>query len=359
VKVLVVRTDRLGDLVLSLPVFEYIKTRRPAWEVHALVAPGSVPLVENNPHITAVWTWNDAGTPAEHADLERRLAAEGFTAVVLLQYRHALAALMHRAQIPRRLGPLSKMSSWFLLNRGSWQARSRGRRHELTQNLRLARRLIEGWPADWKRDARDHPEPQLYLTDGQREIGRRFLAVEAAGAGTVAFVHPGSGGSALDWEPARFAGVANALGRQPGWRVFVTGSAADTATVAAMKPHLSANVEILLDRYPLRDFLGIVAAGDLFVGPSTGPLHIAAALGTAAVGLYPPVVTMSPDRWGPRGPWSRAVTPDVKCPSRRTCFMERCIEYNCMDRIREQDVLARCLAVVNIRRKALDDHHPA
>jgi len=352
-KVLVARTDRLGDLVLSLPVFEDIKNRRPSWQVHALVAPGSVPLVENDPHIDAVWTWTGSETEAESAALTKRLRQEGFDAVVILQYRKELALLCRNAGIPRRYGPLSKSSSWFLLNRGSWQSRSRGRRHEMEHNLLLSRRLTDGWT--FRAPTGDYPEPRLYLTDGQRDLGRKFRREEAPGAATVVYVHPGSGGSALDWEPERFAAVANTLARQEGWKVFVTGSAADKATVAAVAEHLEPGVGVLLDRFPLREFMGILAAGDLFIGPSTGPLHMAAALGLATVGLFPPVVTMAPDRWGPRGNLSRALVPEVGCPARRICLQEKCILYNCMSRIIDGEVVDASLEVVRVRQSVVPE----
>lgn len=56
-KLLVTRTDRLGDLVLSLPVIPFLKSQRPDLELHMLVAPGTVPLVECHPEVTRVWTW--------------------------------------------------------------------------------------------------------------------------------------------------------------------------------------------------------------------------------------------------------------------------------------------------------------
>ena len=350
-KVLVARTDRLGDLVLSLPVFEDIKARRPDWQVHALVAPQSVPLVENDPHIDAVWTWTGSETEDELEDLTAKLRRERFDAGVILQYRTAVARLMKRAGIPKRYGPLSKRSSWFLLNRGSWQSRSRGRKHEMEHNLLLARRLTGGvLPWFGKRD-HEFPEPRLHLTSGQQEIGRAFRRDEAPGTETLVFVHPGSGGSALDWEPSRFAGVANALARQPGWRVFITGSAADSGTVAAVAGHLDQGIGLLLDRFSLREFMGILSAGDLFIGPSTGPLHMAAAVGSATVGLFPPVVTMSPERWGPRGSLSRALVPQVDCPARRICLEEKCILYNCMTRIFDEEVVEAALEVVQRKRK--------
>ncbi len=349
-KVLVTRTDRLGDLVLSLPVFEDIKRRQPDWTVHAMVAPGSVPLVENDPHIDAVWTWTGIETDTELDELEGRLRREKFDAVVILQYRMDLARLMKRAGIPKRYGPLSKGSSWFLLNRGSWQSRSRGRRHEMEHNLFLGRRLTTGWWATLRQQDSQFPEPRLHLTQGQKDIGRKFRRDQAPGCQTLAFVHPGSGGSALDWEPSRFAGVANTLASRPGWRVFITGSSGDKDTVDSVARDLDPGVEVLLDRFSLREFMGVLSSGDLFVGPSTGPLHMAAALGCATVGLFPPVVTMSPERWGPRGPLSRALVPQVGCPARRICLEEKCLLYNCMTRIFDDEVIEASLEVVHRNR---------
>ena len=330
-KVLVTRTDRLGDLVLSLPVFGWLNRARPDWELHAMVAPGAVPLVQHHPGIARVWTWTDRD---DHAGLAEELNAVGFDAAVLLQYRRQLARLLRRAGIPRRYGPRSKLTSWFLLNRGVRQQRSRSRRHELDYNLELVQRLAP--EADTLADG----HPGLYLSEEQRRRGERFRAEQAPDARRVVFVHPGSGGSALDWEPQRFAEVANGLARKDGWRVFVTGSEADRAVLDGVRPLLTPEVAVLAGRYDLPEFMGVLSGGDLMVGPSTGPLHIAAALGLAAVGLYPPVATMSPRRWGPRGPWVRTLEPPVACPARRVCTENRCPHYNCMTGIGTEEVLA-------------------
>ena len=342
-KILVARTDRLGDLVLSLPVFAAGRAARPDWEFQALVNPVCAPLVESDPNVAAVWTWNEDMGAAAEADLVARLRAERFDAAVLLHFRAPLARLLRKAGIRRRYGPWSKPASWLLLNRGVWQHRSRGGRHEMDLNLDLLERLLgEGRLAA--------APPRLHLADAQLEIGREFRRREAPGARVVAFVHPGSGGSALDWEPARFAAVAGALADQPGWRVFVTGQGGDRPAVQAMQAAaLDPRVGVLLDRYALREFLGVLSAGDVFIGPSTGPLHLAGALGLAVVGLYPPVPAMSPRRWGPRGPWSRVLVPAVDCPGRHACRLERCPLHNCLDGVTVSAVLAAVRAVMGER----------
>jgi heptosyltransferase-3 len=328
VKILIARTDKLGDVVLSLPVFAYLKSVRPEWRVHALVAPGCVPLVENDPHLDAIWTWSDA----EIEKLERQLAAERFDAAVLLYYHRPLAALLRRLRIPQRFGPLSKWSSWFLLNRGVWQRRSRSDRHESEHNVDLVRRLV-GIP--FQADP-----PRLHLSSGQWEIARRFRQDEAPEGQQICFLHPGMGGSALNWAPQRFAVVANALAGRTGRRVLLTGGEEDAGLIEEIRAQLAPQVEVIAGRYPLREFLGVLAAGDLMIAPSTGPLHMAAALGLAVVGLYPPLPTQRPARWGPRGRDAVALSPDVTCPARLTCFGDRCRHWNCMDGMTTEAVLA-------------------
>jgi ADP-heptose:LPS heptosyltransferase len=341
VKVLVTRTDRLGDLVLSLPVFALLKQACPAWEIHALVAPGSVPLVENDPHLSRVWTWNGDEPEALRRALQTELAACGFDAAVMLQYRRELAVLLRAAGIRRRYGPWSRWSSWLNLNRGRRQNRSGGGRHEMDFNLDLGRCLLADEGVTPPRAVQ--PLPQLHLCRAQKELAACFRREQAPAASRIAFVHPGSGGSALDWEPARFDEVANVLAADRSCRVFVTGAGSDAPAVGAVSDLLVPAVTVLLDRYPLREFLAVLSTGNLFVGPSTGPLHMASALAVPTLGLFPPVRTMYPDRWGARGEGGvrgRSLLPDVSCPARRDCRGNRCPHYNCLNGIRVETVLA-------------------
>ena len=114
-------------------------------------------------------------------------------------------------------------------------------------------------------------------------------------------------------------------------------------------------VEVIAGRFPLRDFLGVLTAGDLLIGPSTGPLHIAAALGLAVVGLYPPIPTQSIARWGPLGRCSHGLAPDVPCPAHRICFGERCRHWNCMVDVAEREVVAAATAALRDRRRQRSD----
>lgn len=342
-KILVTRTDKLGDLILALPAVAYLRRLQPTWQIHIMVRPYTVPLVENDPNVDVVWTYQEE----DLLETMPRLAAEEFAAAIMLHYERSLAAAIFKLGIARRIGAWSKWSSWFLLNRGVWLRKSRGKRHERDQNVKLVQKLAG--------KGGEVSDPQLHLTAGQRELGRQFLERQGVTDERVIFVHPGSGGSALNWSADRYAAVANELAAPRLHRVFVTGSSQDKQIVAAVAPLLAPAVQVVASRFNLREFLGLLAAGDLLIGPSTGPLHIAAALGLAVVGLYPPISSQSIVRWGPLGSWSRALAPGMNCPARMLCFGERCRHWNCMSGIAPEAVVATAAKVLDARIQAREN----
>jgi ADP-heptose:LPS heptosyltransferase len=333
VKVLITRTDKLGDVVLSLPAIAWLKAHRTDWEIHALVASRAVPLVEHDPALARVWTWPDDAP---------RLAAARFDAAVLLVYDRAVAAHLRRIGVRRRVGPLSRWTSWLLLSCGVWQRRSRGGRHERDYNVGLVAALAR------EEAGGEFAAPRLALSGAQRKAGRRFRATAAPGAAVVAFVHAGSGGSALGWPPERFGAVAARLAARDGWRLFLTGGESDGEAVAAAAAAAGPAVTSLAGRYDLRELLGVLSGGDLMVAPSTGPLHLAAALGLAAVGVMSPVPVQSAERWGPLGPRARSVAPDVLCPARLACLGPRCRLWNCLETVGVDTVVAAAIDAVAV-----------
>ncbi len=345
-KVLLTRTDRLGDLVLALPAADLLQAAKPDWRLQMLVAPGLEVVAAAHPALEKVHAWSDGMKPERRRRLIGELQAENFDAVLMLQYRRELALLLRRARIGRIFGPYSKPTSWCLLHRGLRQGRSGSGRHEMDLNLELAGAMA-GLSRERRRQALSNfRRPEIKPEPRQQTWAADWRAREAPGARHVVFVHPGSGGSALDWGPERFAEVAGKLARLPATRVFVTGAAADARMVRGVKAHLDARVGVLLERFTLAQFMAILGCGDVLVAPSTGPLHLAAAVGTPTVGLFPPAPVMSPARWGQRGPQAARLVPDVPCPVKRRCTREKCRFYNCLEGISVAEVVDRAKRIL-------------
>lgn len=114
--------------------------------------------------------------------------------------------------------------------------------------------------------------------------------------------------------------------------MFVTGTAAEGEELAAWLAHHAAFLAAdLTGQLSLPQLLAFVAATDGLVAGSTGPLHLAAALGRHALGLYPPIRPMHPGRWAPLGPRAEFIVFDKpRCEDCRTqpaaCACIRAIE---------------------------------
>ena len=90
----------------------------------------------------------------------------------------------------------------------------------------------------------------------------------------------------------------------------------------------------------LEDLIGLIATADALVAPSTGPLHLAAALGVPLAGIYSPVRVHHPTRWGPLGPGRIIIfMPKAECPGVYDCLEERCPHFPCMNTVRPAEVL--------------------
>ncbi len=143
-------------------------------------------------------------------------------------------------------------------------------------------------------------------------------------------LHPKSKGSAREWPPAHFLALARGLDPAQ-YRLFVTGTAAEGEQTRLQQPELFAlpHVVDLTGKVSLAELVAFIGHADGLVACSTGPLHVAAAMGKLAVGIYPPIRPMHPGRWGPVGPRASYLVLNKDCQDCRQtgdCACIRAIE---------------------------------
>jgi heptosyltransferase-3 len=342
-RVLLGLTGGLAEVVLALPALAAFRRARPQWELHCLVTAGLEPLLEFDDAVDAYLTRRGG----EDDRLRDVLARERYDASLLLHHDETVARLFAGAGIPRRYGRWWSLSSCRVLNRGRLMRR-RPDAHACDRYLRTATLLggcRAGSPAA--------PAPMAHPGEAAVETGLAFRDDEAPGARAVAFVHPGAGGGLTVWPARHYATVANSLAARPGWRVFITGSHADRPIIDALAPHLDPAVGVVAERFPLREFMGVLAAGDVIVAPDGGALHLAAALGLAAVGIHAPSPADAPSVRRARGRWCDALTPPVDCPARDGCLERHCLLHDCLMGILPGDVAVRAAALAERRRADL------
>jgi lipopolysaccharide heptosyltransferase II len=162
-------------------------------------------------------------------------------------------------------------------------------------------------------------------------------------------VHASGGRESKQWHMDRFADVARRLAAERGATIVLTGGEADGPLVADLAARLAeVNPINLAGRTNVVDLAALLEALDLFVSSDTGPMHLAAAVGTPVVALFGP---SDPRRYGPRGSTSRVLRIDLPCSPCGQVRLppERCRGHvpDCMDGIRAAEVAAAAIELLD------------
>lgn len=154
-------------------------------------------------------------------------------------------------------------------------------------------------------------------------------------------IHPGMAGSALNWPQTSYNQLIEKLVDQT--VVVITGTDADSPYLTEIKPkwEFHPRVRFVQGKLSIEELLALIHSANALLAPSTGVLHLAASLGKAAFGIYSPISTHHPRRWGPRGKHTEIFLPHVECPALTRCEGNQCPHYPCMEKISTDEVFLR------------------
>ena len=323
-RVLLVRTDRLGDVLLSTPVARALKKADAANHVTMMVSPYTKPILDSSPHVDDVITYEEEQSDRE---LLRKVAGGNFDVAVILHPTLRLAWILARAGIPERYGTASRLYS-FLFNRRIRLRRSVAGLHESECNLAMVEPLC----------GKSHDLlPEVFITDAERAETEDLLRRLVLNSKDFVAIHPGSGGSARDWPLHMFASLADAVMNRLGKKVLVTGGTDEVELVSRMTALMNGSPATLAGELDVRQLASVLQDAAVLVTNSTGPMHLATALGTPVVAVFCPMEGCNPARWGPIGEGNIVLRPDV--PNCRDCVGEGCTHYDCMERVSVEMVL--------------------
>jgi ADP-heptose:LPS heptosyltransferase len=350
-RVLIVRADRIGDLVISTPVFQAVKVAQPDTEVVALVQESCLPIVKHNPYVSETIAYAPRSVHKGLAGwfrLVREIRRYKFDTAVVLQSQFGICAAIWVARVRRRIGPYSKWYSYLFFNRGVFQRRSRVEMHEADYNLMLLRRM----------GLRIHSRqfsPHIVVDGEAKERMRTWLRDEGFTADErFVIVHPGMGGSALNWPEGYYVDLVALLAAR-GTHVVITGSVAEKDLVGRVLEESLGRLSKegagkvrgfrgAASHTGLDDLIALQSLSSLVVAPSTGPLHIATALGKSTVSFYPPIKVQSALRWGPYHKEEErhsVLVPDALCGQDFKCAGKRCTFYFCMERLGVEEAVSQ------------------
>ncbi|HOT95957.1 MAG TPA: glycosyltransferase family 9 protein [bacterium] len=332
-RILVLRTDRIGDVVLSTPVLTALRGRYPGAHIAMLLRPYTADLVRGHPHVDEVLTEERTGL---HAGLSgflrllREVRRRRFDTALVLHPSLRLALLCFMAGVAHRVGTGYRAYA-LLFNHRVYQHRKGSGRHELDLNLDLARAVGAGLqPVRFYLAIPDSARKRLLELLQQRGLNPEAPFI---------VLHPGSGGSARDWPLSGFASLADRIQEELGLPVVLTGSPAEIPLVDDLCRRMRTQPVRLDGQLSIKELLALLSQARVLVANSTGPLHMAVAVGCRVIGLYCPLQACAPERWGPYGQLDAVLLPPVPpCPA---CTGARCPRGECMELISLDEVFAK------------------
>lgn len=318
-KILIIRTDRIGDLTLTLPLAAAIKKQKPNSLVYFLVNSYTKPLVELNNYIDKIICADNI----TFFNLINLLKRENFDSVLHVFPRTKFAFATFFANIKKRIGTGYRWYS-FLFNNKIYEHRKSGDKHELEYNFSLLKFLdINIAPTYNNVDFSIQPKPE----DIQK-VESLFLQHNINNNKPVITIHPGSGGSAIDLPFESMNNLISLLAQSLSFNLILTGSKAEKELCD--KLCLNKNVLNFCGQFSLNELVALISKADLLIANSTGPIHLAAALNKYTIGFYPKFNECSAKRWGPYSGKKYIFEPEIDC---NNCNRKQCEKLNCMSSI--------------------------
>ena len=332
-RILIIRTDRIGDLVLSTPVLEAIRSRFPKVHVTMMVSPYAADVLNDNPYLNQVMMddvqYRHKGVKGFFL-LVREVRQGKFDVGILLRPTLRLALMLFLAGVKYRIGTGFRFYQIFL-NRKVYVHRKVNLKHEVEYNMDLITPLGI---------VSTKILPKVYVTSAEEEYVRKtFDELNITPEDIVVVIHPGSGKSSLNLPAKRFAEVADELIEKMGAKVVFTGLNNEKNTVEFIKSKMRFNPIDLTGKTTIPQLKAVLKKCDVLISNSTGPMHLACALGTPTVAIFCPIFAAGPVRWGPYGEGNQVILPPV--PVCFKCRPNKCPHYDCMEKIKTEQIVSK------------------
>lgn len=354
-KLLAVRLDALGDVLMTTPALHAAKASNPARHVTLLTSAGGaeaarlVPDVDDVIVYDAPWVKATSVRPGAGPDRQmiRRLAAGRFDAAVIFtvysQSPLPAAMLCYLADIPRRLAHCRENPYQLLTDWVREREPERGVRHEAERQLDLVAAV--GWRSDDRRMRVAVPDTAAAT------IERRLDAAGLDARTRWAVLHPGASAPSRRYPLERFGSVVRALAGRYGWRIVLTGSSDELPLLEPLRAIAPDRILSLGGELSLAELAALIERAPLLIANNTGPVHVAAAVGTPVVDLY---ALTNPQHT----PWqvpSRVLSHDVPCAP---CYRSVCPEghHLCLEGVAPERVVEAALELMRARRRIRRTH---
>ena len=310
-KILLSRTDNIGDVIFTLPMAGMIKQYYPDSKVYFLGKNYTQAIVECCSFIDGFFTLDTVQN-------------EKFDAIIHVFPNKEIALWAKKTKIPLRIGTNRRFFHLTTCNKLVNLTRKNSGYHESQLNLKLLK------PLKINPHISLEDMPNYYGFNPKNKLDTKYTNEIDKNKFNL-IIHPKSKGSAREWNAQHYVELCNALPKEK-FNIFVSGTKEEEKEIQERIISQCPHIKSVVGLFSLSEFIAFIAQCDGLLACSTGPLHIAAALGKHALGLYPPIKNMLPNRWGPLGKFAQNLVGN----NNQICSISKCnknISCKCINNI--------------------------
>ena len=294
--ILIVRTDRIGDVVLTTPVFKALRQAYPHARITVMVSPTTKDLVDGNPYVNDVMTDDRQGRHKSFTGmlhLARDIRQRGFDVVLIFHTKRRYNLACYLAGVPARVGYQNDKWGW-LLTHPHKDTRSLGQKHEVRYCLDVLKTVgIEG------------VMPEL-LVPGQKNAevwANQWFEQEGLTAGEMIAIHPGASDITKIWPAQCFVELINALQQRYAFKIVIIGGKETSVIADGIMRSVKGKVYDLTAKSSVGQMVSILRRCRMLISNDSGPVHVASAVGIHVISLFlRDQPGINPQRWAPFGP---------------------------------------------------------
>jgi len=330
-KIVISRTDSIGDVMLTLPLCVWLKNKYPEVQLVFLGSGYTKAIVDCFSVIDEFVDWKEmeAMPTAQRSDIVKEWKAD---AIIHVFPNKEIASLAKKAKIAMRIGTSHRSFHLLTCNHRLNFTRKNSLLHEAQLNFELLKPFgLKELPSIQEVTAMldAFKVPNIKLPKKVENLLSK--------ADKTIILHPKSQGSAVEWPIENYMELAKVLADQ-GFTVFFTGTETEGSQFRQLIP---TNKQIIdtTGELSLPELIVLISKVHNLLACSTGPLHIAGFVGIRAIGLFSPRKPIHPGRWSPLGTNVRTLVHDENC---ETCKKKK--SCTCISSISIEKVLTEIIS---------------
>ncbi len=285
-RIVISRTDNMGDVILTLPLLGYLKSTIPDLNISFIGKAYTKAIIKQ---CIFVDEFLDREEIINDPHALGKLRAD---TIIFIYPDRKISAIAKQVQIKHRVATAHRWYNWLHCNHLVDFSRVKSTLHESQLNFNLLK------PFKLNGDFDTSELVSYYGLQPSQQDYSHFISPTKFNL----IIHPKSKGSAREWPLENYLNLINSLPHE-NYQIFVTGLKAEGDLIREQKPELLSHPAVidLTGKFNLEELSSFISQADGLLACSTGVLHLAAAVGIHALGLYSPMKPIHPGRWMPVG----------------------------------------------------------